>query len=119
MNKESIVTMEDRSSVRIYGSLYALIQERAKEQKITVTEAANQVVEAGLSVRPKDADELVMDGLELCPKCREDLRKFSSGMRRSVGSVVREILWKWWGTWPHGLGCPGGKEQGWKGIQGL
>jgi len=44
--------------------------------------------------------------LDMCQDCARDLDIYAKSRGMDVFVVIRELLWKSWGHWSHGHGCP-------------
>ena len=80
--------------------LEKLKQETGKGKSDIVSEAIVNYVD------PKDEFELIARALKLCPACRADFKKFAESSGRSLTQVFRYEIWKYFGEWNHGEGCP-------------
>ena len=51
--------------------------------------------------------KLLAAALDLCPTCEAEYVKYAFVPGRGDPfELFREILWKWFGQWSHGAGCP-------------
>ncbi len=50
--------------------------------------------------------KMINAAMEFCPECQRELAKFASDKGTDVFGLIREVIWKWYGQWPHGEGCP-------------
>lgn len=53
-----------------------------------------------------DRVKMLAAALEFCPACQEEFSRYAAGQGSDIISFIREQLWKIWGTWDHGAGCP-------------
>lgn len=51
--------------------------------------------------------KLLMAALDLCPECRREFLNYANVPGRDAIVLIKEQVWKIWGNWPHGAGCPG------------
>lgn len=49
---------------------------------------------------------LLIAAMDLCPNCEKEFRKFAEVPGRDAFELFREVIWKWFGQWSHGRGCP-------------
>jgi hypothetical protein len=44
--------------------------------------------------------------MDFCPDCQREMDSFARQQGKDVFTLIREVIWKWYGQWPHGAGCP-------------
>lgn len=50
--------------------------------------------------------KMIMAAFEFCPSCQKQFLEYASGSGSDPVRFMRELLWRLWGQWPHGEGCP-------------
>lgn len=50
--------------------------------------------------------KMLMAAFEFCPACQKQFLEYAAGAGTDPIKFMRELLWKLWGMWEHGEGCP-------------
>lgn len=56
--------------------------------------------------------KMLKAALGICDECWPDFMRFAANQGSGdIFEKVRQVVWGWWGEWPHGLGCPQKPQQ--------